>query len=236
MAFCAHTVLAELEACSFRNKTFDETSAHMKPLLEKYLPLQANSSRSDRLFAERQRDHYSHFILRLAFASTEDLRRRFARVETMLFRMRLATDDTRERAAFVSRLSLDWEPLSEAERTELAAELAAASSASSSGGGARKGQVAGGGQASAGEDESWMKVDWTRVPELVEQRKVFVRAGKAYVPVKEQAALVISAFTKKLEAALEVRYLRYTNTLTPAILPRRRFRPTTRQPGICSAL
>ncbi|PHH76036.1 hypothetical protein CDD83_4324 [Cordyceps sp. RAO-2017] len=77
-------VLAELEACSYRNKTAAETAAHMKPVLDKFLPLETNSSGSSRLAAQRQKDHYSHFILRLAFASTEDLRRRFGRFETML--------------------------------------------------------------------------------------------------------------------------------------------------------
>src|SRR6266536_4339394 len=98
-------VLAELEACSFRNKTPAETAAHMKPLLDKYLPLSSSTSGSTSLQGERQKDHYSHFILRLAFASTEDLRRRFSRVETALFRLRLAADDSRERAGFVQSLT-----------------------------------------------------------------------------------------------------------------------------------
>ncbi len=97
----------------------------MKPLVDKYLPLDANSSASTQLAAQRQKDHYSHFILRLAFASPEDLRRRFARVETTLFRLRFGADDTRERVAFVSGLGLDWELVGEDERRELAGELAA---------------------------------------------------------------------------------------------------------------
>jgi DNA primase large subunit len=163
----------------------------MKPLLEKYLPLEANSSSSTQLSAQRQKDHYSHFILRLAFASTEDLRRRFSRVETMLFRMRFAADDARERAYFVETLSLDWEPVTEEERHEFAAELAAMSAAAF-------------GKKVAVEEESWCKVDWERVPDLVEGRRVFLRAGKAYVPSREQASMVVAEFTSRLEKALEV--------------------------------
>lgn len=180
-------VLAELEACSFRNKSPAETASHMKPLLEKYLPLDSNSSSSSKLAAERQKDHYSHFILRLAFASTEDLRRRFCRVETMLFRLRLNEDVARERNAFVQSLNLDWEPVSDEERTQYATELGAT-------GGFRKGQ----------EDESWFKVDWMRVPDLVEGRRVFLKAGKAYVPSREQASMVVAEFTQRLERALEL--------------------------------
>ncbi|TLS25857.1 hypothetical protein PpBr36_07252 [Pyricularia pennisetigena] len=183
-------ILAELEACSFRNKTPQETALHMKPLLDKYLPLEANSSASTQLHAQRQKDHYGHFILRLAFCSTEDLRRRFVRVETMLFRMRLAADDSKERAAFIASLDgLDWEPVPEDERRSLSAELAA---------------VAGWKKESAGDDETWCKVDWERVPDLVEGRRVLLKGGKAYVPAKEQTSMVVTEFTSRLEKALEL--------------------------------
>ncbi|KAI2603662.1 DNA primase, large subunit [Hypoxylon sp. NC1633] len=180
-------VLAELEACSFRNKSLTETAAHMKPLLEKYLPLEANSSSSSKLSAERQKDHYSHFILRLAFASTEDLRRRFSRVETMLFRLRLNEDSARERNAFIQDLNLDWESVTEEERTKYISELSAVS-------GFRKGS----------EEETWYKVDWERVPDLVESRRVFLKGGKAYVPSKELPSMINVEFTQRLDRALEL--------------------------------
>jgi DNA primase large subunit len=163
----------------------------MKPLLEKYLPLSANSSSSN-LHAERQKDHYSHFILRLAFASTEDLRRRFSRVETSLFRLRFQNDDARERQAFVESLNFDWETVGEQEKRELGPELVAA----------------GGGSVKRMDDESWFKVDWERVPELVETRKVLLKAGKAYVPGREQLGMVVAEFTTRLDKALEVYLLK----------------------------
>ncbi|KAK4189101.1 putative DNA primase large subunit [Podospora australis] len=185
-------ILAELEACSFRNKSPADTAAHMKPLLDKYLPLDSSSSGHSQLFAQRQKDHYSHFILRLAFSSTEDLRRRFTRVETMLFRLRFQQDDMRERSAFVRTLNLDWEPVSEEEKRELAPLLAA---------------TAGFGHAKRGNqvlDEDWSKVDWERVPDLIDSRKVFIKKGKAYVPAREQQSMVLTEFTARLEKALEL--------------------------------
>ncbi|GJC89288.1 putative DNA primase large subunit [Colletotrichum liriopes] len=184
-------ILAELEACAFRNKSPQEVANHMKPLLDKYLPLESNSSHSPKLFAQRQKDHYSHFILRLAFARTEDLRRRFTRVETMLFRLRLNSDDQNERSAFISSLDLDWwEAVTDGEKREYASELAAMSR--------------GWGKAVSTEDDTWFKVDWDRVPELVEQRKVFLKAGKAFVPGREQASMVVGEFVSRLERQLEV--------------------------------
>jgi DNA primase large subunit len=42
------------------------------------------------------------------------------------------------------------------------------------------------------------------VPELVEQRRVLLKRGKAYVPQREQMSLVVAEFTRKLDDALEV--------------------------------
>ncbi|KAK6582813.1 hypothetical protein PZA11_005221 [Diplocarpon coronariae] len=181
-------VLAELESCSFRNRSPAETAAHMKPLLDKYLPLASSTSGSTAIQAERQKDHYSHFILRLAFASTEDLRRRFSRVESMLFRLRFQADDLKERQSFVESLSLDWETVDDDERRAHADEL----------------RAAGGGYPKRIEEESFFKVDWERVPELVENRRVFLKAGKAYVPGSQQLSMVVAEFTRRLDKALEM--------------------------------
>jgi len=162
------------------------------PLLKKYLPLSSNSAAAggaidQRRRDERRKDHYSHFILRLAFSGTEDLRRRFARVETMLFKLRFQADDARERRAFVESLNLHWEMVSEEEKRDLGEQLLAATP------GLRR-----------LEDESWFKVDWTRVPELVEHRTALLRKGKAYVPMREQMSMIMTEFTDRLEKGLEL--------------------------------
>lgn len=193
----SRTVLSELEACSFRNKSPDETAEYMKGILDKHLPMRSDSSRSQKLQEERRKDHYSHFILRLAFSSTEDLRRRFSRLETALFRLRFKDDDPRERQEFVRSLNLEWDEVTEDEKRELREELLAAS-------GQKK-----------GEEQEWFKVDWERVPELVEQRRVFLKRGKAYVPQREQMSLVVAEFTRKLDEALEVCHHPFTSYRSP---------------------
>ncbi|KAA6415946.1 MAG: DNA primase large subunit [Lasallia pustulata] len=192
-------ILAELEACSFRNKTSAETTAHITPLLQKWLPLSANTSSSvqgpqlqwqdPRLRLERQKDHYSHFILRLAFSSTEDLRRRFARIESALFRLRFQLDDAKERQAFVDSLNFDWDKVSEEEKRELGPDLLAATP------GLRRQEM---------EEGGWFKVDFERVPELVEGRRVLLKRGKAYVPVREQMSMVVAEFGARLDKGLEL--------------------------------
>lgn len=105
----------------------------------------------------------------------------------MLFRFRFQHDDSRERRAFIESLSLDWEPVSDEERNSVSERLVQATP------GLRR-----------ADDETWYKVDWERVPELVEKRSVFLYRGKAYVPGREQLSMVIAEFTARLERALEV--------------------------------
>lgn len=160
----------------------------MAPILSKFLPLAQNTARSPNQQTERTKDHYSHFILRLAFSATEDLRRRFARLETTLFRMRFLNNDSRDRQEFIDSLAFDWTRITPEEKEEFRDELAA---------------VAPFRRNALPEDDSWFKVEWTRVPELVEQRRVFLRRGMAYVPAREQTSMVLGEFTRRLEAALE---------------------------------
>lgn len=52
--------------------------------------------------------------------------------------------------------------------------------------------------------ESFFKVDWERVHDLVEQRRVLLRGGKAYVPVSLQLSLVLAEFNARLDRSLEL--------------------------------
>ncbi|EWC43488.1 hypothetical protein DRE_07520 [Drechslerella stenobrocha 248] len=200
-------ILGEIETCLFRNNTPSEIDATLKRLLEKYMPLNSNQTipeaeRSNPrqfagLTAERRKDHYSHFILRLAFARSDDLRRRFTRTEGILFRYRYNTDDTRERHEFMTALQLDSQPVSEGEKARLAEDLKAVLTAG--GGNARMNAEKARAQFDA---ETYIKVDWDRVADLVETRRVFIRAGKAYLPSSALLSLVLAEFTKRLDAAL----------------------------------
>jgi len=104
----------------------------------------------------------------------------------MLFKIRLNTDDTRERQAFIDSLNFDWVAVTEDEKRQLHDKLAAASS---------QHKV---------DAESYFKVDFERVLGLVEKRRVYLQDGKAYLPSTEQSSFLIAEFEKQLEKALEV--------------------------------
>lgn len=46
---------------------------------------------------------------------------------------------------------------------------------------------------------------WTRVPDLVDKRKVFLKGGWAYVPSREQSSIVYQELETHLERDLLVR-------------------------------
>lgn len=65
-------VLAEIESCFARNRSFKEMGKHMAAICEKYLPLNTNDAegKGKDVQAQRRKDHIGHFVLRLAFCRT----------------------------------------------------------------------------------------------------------------------------------------------------------------------
>ncbi|KAA1107475.1 hypothetical protein PGT21_015009 [Puccinia graminis f. sp. tritici] len=178
-------VLAEIENSASRNKSFDELKTTLNVKSKEFLPLNAKTAQSVNLDQERKKDHYSHFILRLAFCRSEELRNRFVNAETQLFRYRLETDDTSERADFVGSLNLDWKEASPEETME-----------------ARRAFIKD--KKHFGEEGSYYKVRWLKVPDLVAARRVYLSSGYAFVASKDQSSIIIQEFSSKLLQALEI--------------------------------
>jgi hypothetical protein len=86
--------------------------AQLQPLLaaqvKTHLSLSSNTARNMPLDEERRADELGHWILRLAFCRSPDLREKFVKTETELFKQRFETDDRYERAAFLRSLEFDW--------------------------------------------------------------------------------------------------------------------------------
>lgn len=59
--------MADIESAQARNKTFEEIKAIVGDRAKQYMPLSSDSAKGVDIEAERKKDQYSHFVLRLAF-------------------------------------------------------------------------------------------------------------------------------------------------------------------------
>lgn len=132
----------------------------------------------------------THFTIDLRLIHREELRRRYVKAETMLFKIRWDTDDRGERERFLNSLDVGINAVPDKEIEPLRKELANAA----------------GSRPKADADlskETYCKVHWTRVTDLVATRRVLLKGGFAYVPTREQSSIVFQEFSSRLEQALE---------------------------------
>ncbi|KAI0302106.1 eukaryotic and archaeal DNA primase, large subunit-domain-containing protein [Russula brevipes] len=170
-------VLSEIESCHARNRPFEELKDITKMQCEKHVPLDHNSAITKDRDSQRRKDIIGHFVLRLAFCRSEELRRRFVKAEATLFRVRYLDATIPERREF--QKSVD-----DIEKKTYESQLRAAAP-------------------DADDGEQYVKVKWTSVPDLVEKRRVFLKDGWAYVPSREQSSIVFQEFQTRLGRALE---------------------------------
>ncbi|EDR14803.1 uncharacterized protein LACBIDRAFT_244165 [Laccaria bicolor S238N-H82] len=187
-------ILAEIESSAARNRTWEELKTVTNAQCVKYLPLNSNTAKNNDIESERRKDHLGHFILRLAFCRSEDLRRRFIKAETTLFKVRYEGDVFSEREQFLSSRDFNWVPVTKAEKQEHWNELLSSYYGSKIEAERKK----------AFESEKYYKVKWTRVPDLVEKRRVFLAGGWAFVPGREQSSIIYHEFEVHIEKALEM--------------------------------
>ncbi|NXA40035.1 PRI2 primase, partial [Eudromia elegans] len=138
-------------------------------------------------FDARRKDHISHFILRLAYCQSEELRRWFLQQEMDLFRYRFneLTDSLRQK--FLDHVNLQFEAISEDLKNECANDLCASTP------GFSMNKV---------KEQMFYKVGLADAVELFRARRVFIKDGFAYVPLKDIDAIVLNNYRTKLSKAL----------------------------------
>ncbi|CAL4145405.1 unnamed protein product, partial [Meganyctiphanes norvegica] len=147
-------------------------------------------SKRDEVEVARRKDHVSHFVLRLAYCRTEELRRWFVIQETELFRARFQHANSQDIKTFMEHNNLAFTPISTEEMRSERENLLNGTYNISSG--------------DQMEGRTFFKVPFTEALELIRTRKVFIKEGFAYVPDTELATLVTAAFRAKLSQALAV--------------------------------
>ncbi|CAD5117835.1 DgyrCDS6581 [Dimorphilus gyrociliatus] len=139
-----------------------------------------------------KKDHVSHFILRLAFCRTEDLRRWFLAQELDLFKLRWSLMTADAQKAFMLENRMHYNPISDSEKSEKLTELTASTFRPS----IHKSNT------TLALNTDFYKVPFTEAIELVRTRKVYIEKGQAYIPSNEVIVLIQNYFRMKISAAL----------------------------------
>lgn len=201
-------VLIEIESCTARSKSLKETIDAVKPLLLKFLPLSpASSTNAQAVYNERRKDHYSHFILRLVFCRSEDLRRKFVKNEAILFKVRYNLLQPKEQQEFIrnNHDKLPWHYISAEEKADMFEELYAATS-----GTIRTLLMAQELTTITNEQlqnhirtkEEFIKIPFEKVLALVLTRSIYVHDGFGYIPTSSQLNLLAEEFLTQLHTVL----------------------------------
>jgi DNA primase large subunit len=132
---------------------------------------------------DEQIDIISHFVLRLAYCRTEDLRRWLLthEVELLKFRLTCATTDEKKRA--IREYLPDVQVLHPTEQEDIRAKIVAASGVKSDAG-------------------KVYRVPFTQALHLVQHRSVYVHRGQAYIPEANLITLVVNKFRASLSRQL----------------------------------
>jgi len=146
---------------------------------------------------DSRRDTISHWVLRLAFAATEDLRRRFLAFEILLFKYRFEKKlDSKSVQDFMNKNNMGYKPISSQERDMYKESLRTVYSSRNAW------RLKSGITSKPFESIQFFKVDFEEVPDLVSKRNVWVHQGFAYVPETDILSILASRFRQMLSLQL----------------------------------
>lgn len=149
-----------------------------------------NSNPTDSDLQARRADHISHFILRLVYCRSDDLRRWFLAREIEFFSLRFFELSNESIKEFLTSNNLTYTPISPEEKDSIREQLLESTA------GFYDGYI---------ENHNFYKVLFTEVCGLVKNRRVFLNGGFAYIPSPELIQCVVTIFRAHLNEALAVR-------------------------------
>ena len=142
----------------------------------------------------QRKDRFSHFILRLAYCRSEDLRRWFLQNEVELFKWRFVNNPPDDMNLWLKGHSMNYEAISKDEAATLREPLLAAFMA--------RPHPKESDPMSLFERQEHYKVGFEQVLDLVRQRRVYLEGGFAYVPASDLVSIVANQVRMHLSKQL----------------------------------
>ncbi|ETV98489.1 hypothetical protein H310_08627 [Aphanomyces invadans] len=183
-------VLKTVEMHRVRGGNPRETETKVEKALNMYLPMRTTE--------DREKDQLSHFILRMAFCHTEELRRWFLTHESYLFKHRLDRATREDKMHFMRTNGLIYEQVDEDELNILAPKLRTVRAANTTD------------MKEAYKDlDVHVKVPFTEAIDLIGSRKVYLQGGVAYVPFEHLVSILYARFRSSLSKQLAVAFRKF---------------------------
>lgn len=205
-------LIIEIQNLQSQGTSYIDLMKQMKERIKVLMPLhELNQVPAEVALEERRKDHYSHFILRLAFCRNEELRKKFVNAETFLFKLRFSELKSLAKKQFIKKLDFPWEEVNEEEKETFKMQLITTyyndvvfgvKQGTLGFDGLRNKIIDGTEVWKILQNEKFNKLTWESVPDLVGQRKIFINKGYAYVPEFLQMNLLANEFSKFLEQEL----------------------------------
>eukprot|EP00752_Nemacystus_decipiens_P014280 g12700.t1 len=177
-------VLRKIEDLKARNVRGDDYKRALRESLHKYMKMSMLSEES--ASADKRKDTISHFILRLAYCRSEDLRRWFLTQETALFRHRLEELSTDEMDSFIKEQGLFFEGVDAERKAALRSKLLSIPGAPQLG----------------FEGTTYYRIPFWQAADLIGRRQVYLEGGFAYVPVQRVVTIVVARYRMGISKSL----------------------------------
>ncbi|KAH3679659.1 hypothetical protein WICMUC_000799 [Wickerhamomyces mucosus] len=184
-------ILNEIESYISRSKTFKEIESIILPLINKLLPLNN--------FKDKLKDYYSHFILKLCFSRSKELRDKFVKIETILFKLRFNSLIIKEQIEFIKNLNLPWIYIDQLEKNSLNNNLLNSITPSLI---FQLNLIDEQSRNKFFANEQFIKIPFELIPELLSTRSIYLSKGFAYIPQFQQLNLLALEFANSLKNSL----------------------------------
>ncbi|XP_037953606.1 DNA primase large subunit-like [Teleopsis dalmanni] len=147
-----------------------------------------SSTKKEAELQARRRDYISHFILRLVYCRSDDLRRWFLSHELELFKYKFSSLSSNDIKQFLELNKLNYVPLTEKQKDEVKDGLYESTAGHS---------------VAKIELLDFYKVPFTQVYDLVRGRRCFLKDGYAYVNTNDFVSIVAVMQLNEIEHGLE---------------------------------
>lgn len=176
-------VLRTIDALKQKGFKPKELEAELAPVVRELLPL---ASVGPQALPDCRKDSASHFILRLAYSRSEELRRWFLTQECALFRHRLSRLRGDSFARFLREHGLKFEEVPDADRDARIASLNRIKNYENI----------------PAATATYYRVPFLEAVDLIGRREVYLERGYAYVPQAKLHSIVVSRFRASLSRSL----------------------------------